>query len=170
MKNSPKKLITTYSKSSRTRLQKILHEYNFSTKIINNFNEVSQLENNQFGIAILPTQRGFQTSDLIVITEQDLLGEKVIRKKSSPNKRIEKILSEQSNVEKGELVIHRNHGLGRFLGLETINASGIINDYLKIEYANSGYLFVPIENFDLITRYGEFNPLIKLDCLGSIKW
>jgi transcription-repair coupling factor (superfamily II helicase) len=170
MQTLPKTLITAYSESSRTRLRKILGEYNLSTKIIQNFNEVQNLKSEEFGLIILPTQRGFKTSDLTIITEQDLLGEKIIHKKSTPNKRAEKLLSEQSNIQEGELVIHRKHGLGRFHGLQTIKTENIINDYLKIEYANNGFLFVPIEDFNLVTRYGEFNPLIKLDDLGSVKW
>jgi transcription-repair coupling factor (superfamily II helicase) len=81
MQTLPKTLITAYSESSRTRLRKILGEYNLSTKIIQNFNEVQNLKSEEFGLIILPTQRGFKTSDLTIITEQDLLGEKIIHKK-----------------------------------------------------------------------------------------
>lgn len=86
------------------------------------------------------------------------------------NKSIDKILKEQSNLKKDDLVIHIERGLGRFIGLETIEFDDIKNDFLKIEYANNTNLLIPIENIDLITKYSEPNILVKLDSLGSSKW
>jgi len=89
---------------------------------------------------------------------------------SNSDQLIYKLFRENANLIENELIIHRDYGLGKFLGLETITNSNISNDYLKIQYADNSILFVPIEDFEVISRYGEFNELIKLDSLGSIQW
>lgn len=167
-----KVLISCYSESSRERLKIILSEYNFVSVFIENFSEVEKLKIGQIGLINIIIKNGFECDDLIVITEQDLFGEKIIKTTKSDNN-LEKILREQIDLKIGDLVVHRDYGLGRFIGLETIGKytdGGISNDYLKIEYANTTHLFVPIEDFDLITRYGEFNEDTILDKLGSEKW
>lgn len=165
-----KVLISCYSQSSRERLKIMLSEYNFVSIFIESFSEVEKLKVGQIGLINVIIKNGFECDDLIVITEQDLFGEKII-KTSSSEKSLEKILKEQIDLNIGDLVVHRDYGLGRFIGLETIGKyDGIANDYLKIEYANITHLFVPIEDFDLITRYGEFNEDVILDKLGSEKW
>jgi len=167
-----KVLISCYSESSRERLKIILSEYSFVSIFIENFSEIEKLKIGQIGLINVIIKNGFECDDLIVITEQDLFGDKIIKTTKS-NNNLEKILREQIDLNIGDLVVHRDYGLGRFLGLETIGKytdGEISNDYLKIEYANTSNLFVPIEDFDLITRYGEFNEDAILDKLGSEKW
>ncbi|MDD2840421.1 MAG: helicase-related protein, partial [Rickettsiales bacterium] len=165
-----KVLISCYSESSRERLKIILSEYSFVSVFIENFAEVEKLKIGQIGLINIIIKNGFESDDLIVITEQDLFGEKIIKISKSSNN-LEKILREQIDLNIGNLVVHRDYGLGRFIGLVTIEKyNNIANDYLKIEYANAAHLFVPIEDFDLITRYGEFNEDTVLDKLGSEKW
>ncbi|MDR3078897.1 MAG: DEAD/DEAH box helicase [Rickettsiales bacterium] len=83
---------------------------------------------------------------------------------------LDRILREQSSLRKGNLVIHSDYGLGRFIGLETIEIDGNRSDFIRIEYRNSASLLVPVENCDLITKYGESAGNIKLDSLGSKTW
>lgn len=163
-------LIACYSESSRERLKTILLEYGLNSVFVKNFDELKSLNKNKIGLAILFVKRGFECSDLIVITEQDLFGEKIIKTSIDNSKSLEKILREQSNLNIGDLVIHKDYGLGRFTGLETIGLNDLKNDYLKIEYAGKSNLFIPIEDFDLITRYGDYNEDVELDRLGSEKW
>lgn len=107
-------------------------------------------------------------NDFILASDKDLdFGENF---NNLSDKSIDKILKEQTNLKKNDIVIHIEHGLGRFLGLETVDYDGIKNDFLKIEYANNSTLLIPIENIDLITKYSEPNALIKLDTLGSSRW
>lgn len=166
-----KVLISCYSEPSRERLKTILSEYNFISVFIESFSEIDKLKIGQIGLINVIIKNGFECDDLIIITEQDLFGEKII-KTSKSNSNLEKILREQINLNIGDLVVHKDYGLGRFIGLETIEkyTNNVANDYLKIEYANAANLFVPIEDFDLITRYGEFNEDVVLDKLGLEKW
>lgn len=165
-----KVLIFCYSKTSRDRLKTILGEYNFQSAFIDSFNDVKNLKIGQIGLAVVVVKNGFECDDLITITEQDLFGEKNL-KTSKNNKSLAKILEEQIDLKVGDLVVHRDYGLGRFVGLETITKyGGIVNDYLKIEYFGKTHLFISIEDFDLITRYGEYEENVILDKLGSEKW
>jgi transcription-repair coupling factor (superfamily II helicase) len=127
-----------------------------------------KLAKNQIGLAILPIGNGFYTSDLMMIGESSLLGEKIGRQSSK--KSAEKILSEGITLQVGELVVHRYHGIGKFDGLHNIETVGIKNDFLKILYFGSDVLFVPVEDINLITRYGSENSLIELDKLGNNNW
>lgn len=162
-------LIACYSKSSRERLKTILSQYGMVALDIKNFEEIDNLKNGQIGLAVITIKHGFETDNLIVITEQDLFGEKII-KTSSDGKMLEKILKEQNNLNIGDIVVHKDYGLGRFTGLETIVVNDVSNDYLKLEYMGGSCLFIPIEDFELITRYGDYNENIILDKLGGEKW
>lgn len=163
-------LISCYSESSRERLRTLLLEYGLSSAFVKDFNELKGLNDGQIGLARLAIKHGFECSDLVVITEQDLFGEKIIKTSSDSGKTLEKILREQSNLNIGDLIIHKDYGLGRFTGLETIGLGDVKNDYLRIEYAGKTNLFIPIEDFDLITRYGDYNEDVELDRLGSERW
>ena len=116
----------------------------------------------------MPIGSGFYSDDLMIIGEKALLGEKVGRHTS--DKSAERILSEGINLQVGELVVHRYHGIGKFDGLHNIETSGIKNDFLKIIYFGNDALFVLVEDINLISRYGADNPLIQLDKLGNHSW
>lgn len=155
------------------RLKIILSEYNFKSKIIKTFEDIKKIDLNTISIAKVIIKNGFECDDLIIITEQDLFGKKVIKLLDSENsnsRELEKLMREQNNLNIGDLVIHKDYGLGRFVGLETINMKELRNDYLKIEYANNSNLFIPIEDFDLVSRYSDYNSDIVLDKLSSEKW
>lgn len=107
-------------------------------------------------------------NDLFITSKNDIDDDENYNNLS--DKSIDKILKEQTNLKKGDLVIHIEHGLGKFIGLETVEFEDVKNDFIKIEYANNATLLIPIENIDLITKYSEQNNLIKLDSLGSNKW
>ena len=164
-------LIACYSESSRNRLKAILGDYGFSYLCVNSFKEIGNLKDKEVGLAVLVIKNGFECEDLVVITEQDLFGEKVIKiSENKNNTSLEKILREQIDLNINDLVIHKDYGLGCFTGLETISTDNLKNDYLKIQYANNANLFIPIEDFDLITRYGDYSEDVILDKLGSEKW
>lgn len=157
-----------FSAGSQDRLRRILNDHEINAKIISQEAEIPKLAKNQIGLGVLPIGNGFLTSDLMVIGESSLLGEKL--KRSSLGKSAEQILSQGLSFEIGELVVHRYHGIGKFDGLHNIEAGGVKNDFLKILYAGSDVLFVPVEDINLITRYGSDNALIDLDKLGSASW
>jgi transcription-repair coupling factor (superfamily II helicase) len=161
-------LLSCFSLGSLERLKKILLDHDINNKEIHNFSEIKQLSKNQIGLTTLPLGNGFYSSDIMIIGESALLGEKISRQSS--RKSADRILSESITLQPGELVVHRYHGIGKFDGLHTMSTENIKNDFLKIIYAGSDTLFVPVEDISLITRYGADNPLIELDKLGNNNW
>lgn len=150
--SNTKTIIACLTESFRDRITKILPDYNL-----------------KFPTILLPLNLGFYTSDFMLIGEQAIFGEKIIRKKSS-KAASRRLIEEGLSIALGELVVHRDHGIGRFEGIQTITAIGIKTDMIKIAYGGNETLFVPVHDIDLITRYGADNPLIQLDRLGLAGW
>ena len=108
-----------------------------------------------------------EKNNVIFASSKDLDENESLNNVSS--KTIDKILKEHTSINIGDIIIHFDYGLGRFIGFETIDVNDIKNDFLKIEYADSS-LLLPVENIDLITKYCNATYSIKLDRLGSNNW
>lgn len=117
-------------------------------------------------LAVWPLDAGFVTPDLRVISEQDVLGERLIR--TQRKKRAENFLTEAQGLSPGDLVVHVDHGIGRYTGLETVNALGAPHECIALEYAGGDRLYLPVENIELLSRYGHEAGL--LDKLGGGAW
>ena len=118
--------------------------------------------------AVLPLEHGFETENLAVISETDILGDRLAR----PNKkrRAANFLAEASSLSPGDLVVHIDHGIGRYEGLTTLEVQGAPHDCLEIHYAGDSKLYLPVENIDLLTRYGAESEGVQLDRLGGAAW
>lgn len=168
--NNKKIAIACFSDIERSQINRILSDYEINSIPLDNFAKISTLPKNFIGLVNLPLSHGFETSDLILISEQDLLGEKIIRKKTSNKKASQRLLEEGLSINLGELVVHRDHGIGKFDGIHTISAANVKTDMIKILYGAGDVLFVPVDDINLISRYGADNPLIQLDRLGAAAW
>lgn len=122
----------------------------------------------KIALLVLDLDHGFKTKSMCVIAEADIFGARQNRR--TRKVRPEDLIEDVSSLNVGELVVHVEHGLGRFLGLETLNALGAPHDCLKILYAGDDKLFVPVENIDLVSRYGSDDDNIVLDTLGGGAW
>lgn len=124
------------------------------------------------GLAVWPLEEGF-TADgralgrLTVISEQDVLGDRLIRG-AKKRRRAENFLQDTQTLSPGDLVVHVEHGIGRYTGLETIKAAGVPHDCVALEYAGGDRLFLPVENIELLSRYGHEEGM--LDRLGGGAW
>ncbi|MEM1315417.1 MAG: transcription-repair coupling factor, partial [Pseudomonadota bacterium] len=118
-------------------------------------------------LAVWPLEQGFETEGLAVVAEQDVLGDRLVRAPRK-RKRAENFLQEASTLSQGDMVVHVEHGIGRFLGLETVEALGAPHDCLTLEYAGGDKLYLPVENIELLSRYGHDTGL--LDRLGGGAW
>src|SRR5690606_21167281 len=114
-------------------------------------------------LVVLPLESGFATDELLVLSEQDILGERMLRPQR--RKRASDALTEATSLAAGDLVVHVDHGIGRFLGLKAIEAGGAPHDCVEIEYSG-GKLYLPVENIELLTRYGSEDTGVQLDKLG----
>jgi len=104
-----------------------------------------------------------------VIGDQDVLGDRFIRA-ARKRRRAADALTEVASVATGDLVVHVDHGIGRFNGLRNIEAAGAPHDCLEILYAGNDRLFLPVENIELLTRYGGEGTTVELDKLGGVGW
>ena len=119
--------------------------------------------------AVVPLEQGFATPQVTVYSEQDILGHRVIQTKKR-KRNADAFLQEAASFEPGELLVHKDHGIGRFDGLVTMEAGSKRHDCLKLVYKDDDKLFLPVENMDLIARYGEETSGAELDKLGAGSW
>ncbi len=112
-------------------------------------------------------EHGFEAPGLTVISEQDVLGDRLIRAPRR-RKRAENFLTEAAGLTPGDLVVHVDHGIGRYRGLETITAMGAPHECIHLEYSGGDKLYLPVENIELLSRYGHEEGL--LDRLGGGAW
>lgn len=116
------------------------------------------------GVVCAPFETGFADDSFLLITETDLLGERLTR--PVRKKRAERFIEDISALTVGDLVVHQTHGIGRFDGLETLHVGGAKHDLLRVLYQDGDKLFVPVENADVLSRYGDGEG-VGLDKLGS---
>ncbi|HYS47648.1 MAG TPA: transcription-repair coupling factor, partial [Xanthobacteraceae bacterium] len=123
----------------------------------------------EVGLAVLGLEAGFETAELAVIGEQDILGDRLVRPRRAA-RRAEDFIAEVTSLAAGDLVVHVDHGIGRFVGLMNIEAAGAPHDCLEIHYAGGDKLFLPVENVELLSRYGSEEAGVELDRLGGSGW
>ncbi len=117
---------------------------------------------------VLPLDSGFETDSLAVISETDILGDRLAR--PSRRRRAQNFLAEATALTPGDLVVHIDHGIGRYAGLTTLEVQGAPHDCLELHYAADSKLYLPVENIDLLTRYGAESEGVQLDRLGGAAW
>jgi transcription-repair coupling factor (superfamily II helicase) len=117
---------------------------------------------------VLPLDAGFETANLAVISETDILGDRLARPKR--RRRASNFLAEASSLTQGDLVVHIDHGIGRYEGLKTLEVQGAPHDTLELQYGGEAKLYLPVENIDLLTRYGSDAEGVQLDRLGGAAW
>ena len=118
----------------------------------------------RFNAAVLPVSYGAVTRDFAIITEYSLL-----RRQCSSNRPSGTVISEDACPTVGDVVVHKDYGIGIFNALRTLNVCGNLHDFVEILYRDNDKFFVPVEDIDLVTKYGT-NADIVLDKLGSASW
>lgn len=165
-----KVLITGWSEGSLDRLLQVLNEHGLEKiKPVTSLKEVEKLGKGEAASAVLSLEAGFETGTLAVIGEQDILGDRMVRR-SKRRKRGADFISEVAGLDEASLVVHAEHGIGRFVGLRTIEAAGAPRACLELHYADDAKLFLPVENIDLLSRYGSDAAEATLDKLGGGAW
>jgi transcription-repair coupling factor (superfamily II helicase) len=158
-------LVASYSEGARERLEGLLEDEGLLGAVT--VRNAGAIGKRGLHLAVWGLEHGFTAPDLTVIAEQDILGDRLIR---SPRKRrrAENFLTEAQSLSPGDLVVHVDHGIGRYKGLEVVTAAGAAHECLLLEYAESSKLYLPVENIELLSRYGHEEGL--LDRLGGGAW
>ncbi|AQX29270.1 transcription-repair coupling factor [Bartonella sp. JB63] len=165
-----KVLLAFWSEGSMDRLLQVLDEHGLQkVEIAKSLQIVKITPRDRILAAVLMIEHGFEIEDFVIIAEQDILGDRLIRS-SKRRKNNANFISEIASLNSGDLVVHIDHGIGQFIGLKTITTTGILRDCLEINYAGSDRLFLPVENIELLSRYGSENTNVTLDKLGSVGW
>jgi transcription-repair coupling factor (superfamily II helicase) len=163
-------VIAMWSSGSRERMEHVLSEHGlFNLAPVVSWPQAQALPRPQVALAVLGLDAGFETADTALITEADILGERLVRPRRQ-SKRAENFIAEVTSLASGDVVVHVDHGIGRFIGLRTIEAAGAPHDCLEIHYAGGDRLFLPVENIELLSRYGSEAAGVELDRLGGSAW
>ncbi|MGQ0456353.1 MAG: transcription-repair coupling factor [Hyphomicrobium sp.] len=163
-------IVAGWTAGARERLIGLFADHGLKdARKVETFAEVQALPSNVAAFAVLGVEEGFETPDFAVISEQDVLGDRLVRQKKR-QRRATDVLTEATSLSVGDLVVHADHGIGRFAGLQTITALGAPHDCLELHYAGGDKLFLPVENIELLTRYGADEGDGQLDRLGGVAW
>jgi transcription-repair coupling factor (superfamily II helicase) len=158
-------VVASYSEGARERLTGLIEDEGIAEAIP--IRDGTRIGKSGLHLAVWSLEHGFEAPDMTVISEQDVLGDRLIR---APKKRrkAENFLTEAQSLTPGDLVVHVDHGIGRYLGLEVVTAAGAAHECLLLEYAEQAKLYLPVENIELLSRYGHEEGL--LDRLGGGAW
>ncbi|HWV96410.1 MAG TPA: transcription-repair coupling factor, partial [Xanthobacteraceae bacterium] len=165
-----KVVIALWSEGSRERMSSMLTDHKLlNLTSVNSWRTVQATPRNETMLAVVGMESGFETDAVAVITEQDILGDRLVRPRKASRK-LENFISEVTSLSTGDIVVHVEHGIGRFIGLQTLDVAGAPHDCVELRYANDTKLFLPVENIDLLSRYGSDQTNVELDKLGGSGW
>lgn len=163
-------ILAAWSEGSRERLTQVVEEHGLGNiKPVESYARALEVGKNIIATAVLGIEAGFETDRIAVVGEQDILGDRLVRR-GRKKKRGADFISEVTGLDEGDIVVHVDHGIGRFVGLRKIEAAGAPHDCLELRYANDDRLFLPVENIELLSRYGGEGSEAILDKLGGGAW
>jgi transcription-repair coupling factor (superfamily II helicase) len=162
--------VAAYSAGSRDRMVQLMHDHGMAgAQGVETWSQVGGATEDQLPVFVLGLDTGFSAAGLTIYTEQDVLGDRLVRG-ARRTRRAENFIAEVASLSDGDLVVHVDHGIGRFDGLETLEIGGAPHDCLRLIYANDDKLFLPVENLELLSRFGSEEATAQLDRLGGVGW
>ncbi len=169
-KTGRKTIVAAFSEGSAERLSTVLRERGVSDlRRIADGDAQASLPPSSVGLAVLPLEQGFTTDTLAILSEQDILGDRLVRR-TRRRRNLDQFIAEATNLAPGDLVVHAEHGIGRYEALETIEVAGAPHDCVRLIYAGDDKLFVPVENIEVLSRFGSEDAGVQLDRLGGVAW
>jgi transcription-repair coupling factor (superfamily II helicase) len=163
-------VLAAWSAGSRERLTLMLRDHGVQqVRAVSHADEARALPKGTVALAVLGIERGFVTDRLALVAEQDLLGQRIARPPKR-RKRADQFIADATEIAAGDLVVHQDHGIGRYDGLEAVVVNGAAHDCLRLLYDGGDKLFLPVENIDLLSRFGQEGDGVSLDKLGGASW
>jgi len=170
-RNKYRVILLSGSRTRAMRLSEDLRDFELNAFYSEDMDR--ELQSGEIMVAYGNLRRGFEYPliKLVIISESDIFThEKKKRKRKKSNYEGKKIQS-FTDLAPGDYVVHENHGLGIYRGIEKIEVEKVIKDYIKIEYGGGGVLYVPATGFDVIQKYsGSQGRKPKLNKLNSVEW
>ncbi|MFK7843606.1 MAG: transcription-repair coupling factor, partial [Sphingorhabdus sp.] len=162
-------VVASYSKGSRARIFDLLKDHGVKTAVLCDDWNSCISAGPTIALTVLPLSSGFRTEGLTLLTEQDIFGDRLVRK-SKRRKSSDAFIEELSALSQGDLVVHLEHGVGLYEGIVSIPVGTSPHDCVHLKYAGGDKLYVPVENIDVLSRYGEGGDSVVLDRLGGEGW
>ncbi|OWK29313.1 transcription-repair coupling factor [Sphingomonas dokdonensis] len=163
-------VLASYSAGARDRLGNLLKDHGLTgAKAVETWQEAQGVGETQTALIVLPLEHGFTAPKVAVLTEQDMLGDRLVRR-AKRRKSADAFLAELATLSPGDLVVHTDHGIGRYVGLTQVPVAKAPHDCVQLEYAGGDKLYVPVENLEVLSRYGSGEEGATLDRLGGEAW
>jgi len=167
-------IIASYSGGARDRLSGLLRDHGVTSLApADSWQEALGTASAESGgttaMVVLPLDHGFASDAISLLTEQDILGERLVRRQKR-RKSADAFLAELATLSVGDLVVHLDHGIGRYEGLTSIPVGNSPHDCVALTYSGGDKLYVPVENLDVLSRYGGESDGVGLDKLGGEAW
>ncbi len=170
-KNRTKVIITSASRTKAKRFALDLQERDLNAYYSEK--EDVEVQGGEVLVTVSDIDRGYELPDInyVLITENDIFGSKAVVKKKRKKKFTGEKFNSLQELKVGDYVVHENHGVGIYRGLEKLEIGNAVKDYIKIEYAKNGNLYIPASSFDMIQKYGSSeSKKPKLNTLGTSAW
>jgi transcription-repair coupling factor (superfamily II helicase) len=164
-----KAVLASYSKGARERLAGLLRDHGVERlALVESWQEA--LGAKDAALIVLPLDHGFTAPSVALLTEQDMLGDRLVRRQKR-RKSADAFMAELATLSPGDYVVHADHGIGRYEGLTSIPVGKAPHDCVALVYAGGDKLYVPVENLEVLSRYGaETEGGVALDKLGGVAW
>lgn len=162
-------LIACQSRGSRERLAQVLADHGLqAVSDASDYISVIKAPKPVVQMLLMPLGKGFETDTQVFLCEQDIFGDRLSRGRRK--RRAKNFISEAGTLNLNDLVVHVDHGIARYVGLQTLDVQNAPHDCLELEYFGGDRLFLPVENIELLSRYGGDTAEHKLDRLGGSGW
>lgn len=167
-KSGQRVLLASWTKGSSERMGGVFADHDLVIGELDSADDLGSVKPGGIKRVILPIDNGVTFGDLSILSEQDILGDRLVRR--GRRTKGKNFIAEASVLQEGDLVIHIDHGLGRYVGLKSLDIQNAPHDCLEIEYAGKSTLYLPVENIELLSRYGAGGENPVLDRLGGTAW
>ena len=168
-KDNRKTILASYTTGARERLAGLLADHGLKgLQQVDSWQQALGAKADA-ALIVLPLDHGFTAPDVAVLTEQDMLGDRLVRRHKR-RKSADAFLAELAALTPGDLVVHADHGIARYIGLTSVQVGKAPHDCVALEYAGGDKLYVPVENIDVLSRYGSDSEKASLDRLGGEAW
>jgi transcription-repair coupling factor (superfamily II helicase) len=166
-------LFAAESAGRRESLLETLRKYGWHPKALDTWRDFLH-SRHRLAISVAPLEQGLiiEEPPLAIITESQLYGERVWQSRRRPPSRdAETLIRDLTHLKPGDPVVHEEHGIGRFAGLQHLKAAGLETEFVVVEYAEGGKLYVPVASLHLLSQYTGTTPeTAPLHKLGSEQW
>ncbi len=169
-------LFCAESTGRREFMLEMLQHHGLRLKVVKSWSDFLSNQDDRYFITVSPLESGLWLNDpaIGIITESMMFGERARqtrRRKYRKTRDAETVINNLADLHEGSPVVHEDHGIGRYLGLKTLEVGGVETEFLTIGYANDDKLYVPVSSLHLISRYtGASEEAAPLHRLGSDHW